>query len=192
MARSGCARSHAVIFFPEDQTGLIAEASTRGERVTWDLVMVAAGQPPQPQDDRVEEVGRFDDAFWRAHASSARLFEVEEPATVAQLQALERDVMIPGGRRWFTVRGAGEPEAFAALLVLGASAYLDHVVTFPAARRRGHAEALTRRALSEAAGAGATRTFLLAEPGGAARRIYARLGFARLGYLASWLSPIAR
>ena len=191
MARSGSARSHVVIFFPEDQTDLVAEASTRGERITWDLVMVREGPSP-PHDRRVEEVEDFDDAFWRAHAVSTRLFDVDEQPTVDQLQALEREVLIPGGRRWFVVREGGEPVAFAAMLALEGSAYLDHVVTFPAARRRGHAEALTRRAMLEAAREGAERTYLLAEPGGAAERIYARLGFERAGYFASWLSPIAR
>jgi len=191
MARSDSVRSHVVIFFPEDQTDLVAEASTRGERITWDLVMVRDGEPPTP-DDRVEEVEAFDETFWRAHAASTRLFDVDEQPTVDQLQALEREVLIPGGRRWFVVREFGEPVAFAAMLALEGSAYLDHVVTFPPARRRGHAQALTRRALVEAVRAGADRTYLLAEPGGVAERIYARLGFERAGHLASWLAPIAR
>jgi len=220
MARSGSSRSHVVIFFPEDQTDLVAQASTRGERITWDLVMVHEGVPPAPDDlvaqastrgeritwdlvmvhegvppapdDRVEEVRAFDDRFWRVHAASTRLFDVDERPTVDQLQALEREVLIPGGRRWFVVREGGAPVAFAAILALEGSAYLDHVVTFPASRRRGHAQALTRRALAEAARAGADRMYLLAEPGSAAERIYARLGFERAGHLASWLAPIRR
>src|SRR3989304_4316772 len=67
--------------------------------------------------------------------------EVDERPTVDQLQALEREVLIPGGRRWFVVREGGAPVAFAAILALEGSAYLDHVVTFPASRRRGHAQA---------------------------------------------------
>ena len=191
MARSGSARSHVVIFFPEDQTDLVAEASTRGERITWDIVMVHEGAPPTP-DDRVQEVEIFDEGFWRAHAASTRLFDVDEQPTVDQLQALEREVLIPGGRRWFVVREDGQPVAFAAMLALGGSAYLDHVVTFPRSRRRGYAEALTSRTLVEAARVGADRTYLLAEPDGVAEGIYARLGFERAGHLASWLSPIAR
>lgn len=193
MKRSRSVRSHVVVFFPEDQTGLVAEASTRGERITWDLVMVHDGQPAAPDDqDRVEEVGTFDAVFWRAHAASTRLFEVDEQPVVDQLQALEREVLIPAGRRWFVVRDQDEPVALAATLVLEGSAYLDHVVTFPEARRRGHARALTRRALTEARAAGAERMYLLAEPDGVAETIYAHLGFERLGHIASWLSPIAR
>jgi len=192
MARSGSSRSHVVIFFPEDQTQLIAEASTRGERISWDLVMVHGGEAVGEADGRVEEVHDFDAAFWMAHAASTRLFDMDEQPAVDQLQALEREVLIPGGRRWLAVREQGAPIALAAFLVLEGAAYLDHVVTFPAARRRGYARALTRRALAEAVAAGARRAFLLAEPGGPAEQLYARLGFVRAGYLAGWLSTIPR
>ncbi|HET7234890.1 MAG TPA: GNAT family N-acetyltransferase [Actinomycetota bacterium] len=192
MDRSGSARSHVVIFHPEEQTDLIAQASTRGERITWDLVMVRGTGRVGDEDEAVEEVRDFDAAFWRAHAASVRLFDVNEQPAVDQLQALERDVLIPAGRRWLTVRENGEPVAFAAFLVLEGAGFLDHVVTFPVARRRGYAQALARRAVAEIFAAGARHTFLLAEPGGSAERIYARLGFERAGYLASWLSPIAR
>ena len=76
--------------------------------------------------------------------------------------------------------------AFASLLVVGDAAFLDHVVTFPQARRRGYAEALTRRAIAEAAAAGAASTFLLAEPDRPAERIYRRIGFEPVAHLASW------
>jgi ribosomal protein S18 acetylase RimI-like enzyme len=177
------ARCH---LFPEDQTDLVAQASTRGERITWDLVMVEARRRHQMAASRVEA---FDDRFWR-RTRTPRLFDVDEQFTVDQLQALERGCRSRAGA--FVVREGGAPVAFAAVLALEGSAYLDHVVTFPAARRRGHAQALTRRALVEAAKAGADRTYLLAEPGGAAERLYARLGFERAGHLASWLAPIPR
>ncbi|HZD18247.1 MAG TPA: hypothetical protein VE669_08905, partial [Actinomycetota bacterium] len=75
LRRSGAARSHVLIFHPEDQTDLLARASTRGERLSWDLVMerpAAAGAA----DPRVEEVSGFDGAFWRAFRASARLFDI--------------------------------------------------------------------------------------------------------------------
>lgn len=187
-------RSHAVVFHPEEQTDLLAEVGTRGERILWDLVMVHRGPAtidgraePAPVV-RTEEIRRFDEAFWFAHAGSARLFQVEDQATLEQLQALERETLIPLGRRWFTVRREAEPAAFASLLVVDDTAYIDHVVTFPEARRRGYAEALTRRALAEATEAGATSTFLLAEPEGVAERIYRRIGFEPVTHLASWTS----
>jgi ribosomal protein S18 acetylase RimI-like enzyme len=183
-------RSHVVVFHPEEQTDLLAQAGTEGARLVWDLVMVRrvapAETPAEGSDIGTEEIRTFDDAFWIAHAESTRLFDVEEPDTLEQLQALERETLIPHGRRWFVVRGSDGPVAFASLLVAGDAAFLDHVVTFPEARRRGFAEALTRRAIAEAAAAGAPSTFLLAEPDRPAERIYRRIGFGRVGYLASW------
>lgn len=190
--RTGSPSSHVVLFHPEEQTDLIAEASTRGERIVWDLVM-DAGPPAAPafgSAASVEEITAFDDAFWWAHRDSARLFEVGGDPELDQLQAIERDVLIPAGRRWFCIREAGRPVALAALLVLDDVAFVDHVVTFPNARRRGHAGVLTRRALAEARATGASRTFLLAEPEGDAVRVYLRAGFVARGHLASWLAPL--
>jgi ribosomal protein S18 acetylase RimI-like enzyme len=188
MARSGSARSHAVVFHPEEQTDLVAQASTRGERIAFDLVMVAP-ESPAGSAEVAEEIDAFDDAFWAAHRASARLFDVTDEATLDQLQSMEREVLVPAGRRWFAAREAGRPVALAALLVLEGVAYIDHVVTFPQSRRRGLAEALTRRVLAEAKAAGARVTYLLAEPDGAAARIYERVGFEPVAQIASWITP---
>jgi ribosomal protein S18 acetylase RimI-like enzyme len=188
MRASGSERSHVVVFHPEDQTDLIAAASTRGERIVWDLVMVAAGREVEPMGE-VEEVSAFDGPFWSDHRDSARLFDISDADTLDQLQTMERDVLIPAGRRWFSVIDGGRRVALAALLVLERTGFVDHVVTFPYARRRGHAEMLTRRCVSEATEMGADRVYLLAEPDGDAVRIYDRIGFERVGYLASWLAP---
>jgi ribosomal protein S18 acetylase RimI-like enzyme len=189
MRRSGSTRRHVVVFHPEDQADLVTEASSRGDRLSWDVVMERPSMPVTT-DDRVEEVIAFDPGFWEAHAESIGLFDIDDPDTADQLQALEREVLIPAGRRWFAVRDRGRPVAFAALLVLEGCGFLDHVATFPAHRRRGHAEALTRRALAEASASGAGRTYLLAEPDGNAERVYTRLGFERVTTLVSWLSPL--
>jgi ribosomal protein S18 acetylase RimI-like enzyme len=189
MRASGSERSHVVIFHAEDQTELVTAASTRGDRIAWDLVMVAAGREVESSPGEVEEVSAFDGAFWSVHRDSARLFDVTDDGTLDQLQAMERDVMVPAGRRWFSVRDGGRSVALAALLVLERTGFIDHVVTFPDARRRGHAGALTRRLVSEAAAMGAERTYLLAEPEGDAVRVYDRIGFERVTHLASWLAP---
>ncbi len=186
--RSGCDRAHVVLFFPETLTDLVAEASTRGDKVTWDLVMEFHGRPPTLPDDGVEEVARFDARFWRAHRRSARHFGITEEETLDQLRSIERDLMLPAGRRWFVVRERGRPVAFASLLVLEGIAWVDHVVTFPRSRRRGHATALTLRVLAEARAQGAARTYLLAEPEAAAAVLYRRLGFRVVTHLASWTS----
>jgi ribosomal protein S18 acetylase RimI-like enzyme len=137
----------------------------------------------------VEEVRAFDGPFWSDHLDSARLFDIRGADTLDQLQAMERDVLLPAGRRWFSVIDGDRRVALAALLVLERIGFVDHVVTFPDARRRGHAEVLTRWCVSEATAMGADHVFLLAEPDGAAARIYDRIGFERVGHLASWLTP---
>jgi ribosomal protein S18 acetylase RimI-like enzyme len=138
----------------------------------------------------VEEVGEPDEAFWRRWRASLPLFDVHRPATIDQLEAMERDVQIPAGRRWFVTRDRGTIVAFGALWVLEDAGYLDHIVTFPRARRRGHASALTTRAVDEAYAAGAERVYLLAEPEGDSARLYGRLGFATVTQIASWLRPL--
>ena len=191
MRRTGSPSAHVVVFHPEEQTDLIAEASTRGERITWDQVMqtesTGAAGP-----DHVKEVRKPDDGFWRIHRASAALFDIEGEETLDQLQAMERAVMLPGGRRWFVSMDGVRPVALAALMVLDDAGFVDHVVTFPQARRRGHATALTQRLVFEASEAGAESTMLLADPEGGAVRIYERIGFERVRHLASWVSPLAR
>ncbi len=192
LRRSGAARAHVVIFHPETQLDLLAEASTRGERLTWDLVMEHTGPPAATRDRRAHEVLSFDGGFWRVYRGTARLFGIEDEAVLDQLQALERDLLIPTGRRWFEVREEDEVVSIAALLVLGDVAYLDHVVTIPAAGGRGHAGALTHRLVAEAFAVGVERIYLLAEPEGAAAAMYERRGFRPVTRIASWVSPLDR
>jgi GNAT superfamily N-acetyltransferase len=190
MARSRSGRAHVVIFHPEAQTDLVVEASSRGERITWDLVMEHGGSGPDG-DGRVVEVGDLDAAFWSAHRESLRWFDITDADVVEQLETLEADVLVPAGRRWFAAPGQDGPDALAALLVLERVGYLDHVVTFPHARRRGLARALSVRVVAEARAAGAERTYLLAEPEGVAARLYESIGFVRGTQIASWISEIA-
>jgi ribosomal protein S18 acetylase RimI-like enzyme len=187
LERSGSRRPHVVVFHPQDQTDLVVEASTRGERVVWDLVMGHPGVEAAP-DPRVRELPGLDEAFWRAHRASLEWFGVVEDEPLDQLEAIERDLAIPAGRRWFAASDGEGIDALAGLLVLEGVGYLDHVVTFPHARRKGLASALTRRAVAAATAAGASPTYLLAEPGGAAARLYKRLGFAAVAQLASWIA----
>ena len=133
----------------------------------------------------------LDEGFWSAHRASLRWFDVTDARVVDQLQSIEREVLVPAGRRWFVVPGRDGVDgidALGALLVLDGVGFVDHVVTFPNARRRGHAAAITRRAVSAASGAGAARTYLLAEPEGGAARIYERMGFSPVTQIASWIS----
>jgi ribosomal protein S18 acetylase RimI-like enzyme len=197
LERSGSRREHVVVFFPEAQTDLLVEASTRGEKLVWDLVMVHEGSlDPAPVPEvggRVEEIADLGSGFWTAHRASIRLFDVADEAVLDEIAAIEREVLVPAGRRWFAVRDDdGEPIAFACLLALEGVGFVDHVVTFPEARRRGHATALTRRLLEAARAAGVERTYLLAEPRGHAARLYRRLGFEPVTQIASWIAPLER
>jgi ribosomal protein S18 acetylase RimI-like enzyme len=187
MARCDVRRAHVVVFRPEDQTDLLVDASTRGDPILWDVVMEHSGDA-RDRDPRVEEVEAFDDAFWRAHRESLAWFDVKDADVVEEIATIERDLLIPAGRRWFRVRQEGTSVAFAALLVLEGVGYIDHVVTFPHARRRGYASALARHAASESTTAGAERTYLLAERDGPASALYERIGFGRVTTIASWIS----
>jgi ribosomal protein S18 acetylase RimI-like enzyme len=189
MARCGSRRAHVVVFRPEEQTDLLVEASTRGDPILFDLVMERAALEEDP-DPRVEEVTVLDDTFWAAHRASLRWFEVKDARVVDEVSTIERDLLVPAGRRWFAVRHRGAFAAFAALLVLQGVGYVDHVVTFPEARRRGYASALARRAALESATAGAERTYLLAERDGPAVALYEGIGFRPVTTIASWISAI--
>jgi ribosomal protein S18 acetylase RimI-like enzyme len=189
MDRSGAVQAHVVIFRPEEQTELVVEASTRGERISWDLVMAHPGGGGGG-DPRVREAHELDARFWAAHRASMRWFDIVDEEVLDELQAIERDLLVPAGRRWFVVTGNQGVDALAALMVLDGVGYLDHVVTFPRARRRGLASALTRHALAAAHAAGAERTYLLAEPGGIAAGLYEEIGFSPVTQIASWISEL--
>lgn len=75
-----------------------------------------------------------------------------------------------------------------ALVLLEGIAYVDHIVTVPAARGRGHARTVVTTIVREARAAGARRTFLLVEPEGPVR-MYELLGFGEETRLASTLAP---
>ena len=179
-------RLAVVIHHPDDQPDLVVALSTEGGELFFDEVFVAGGTPAT-NTERVEEIAEHDADFWAAFRETGGLFGIL-PETLAELEAVERDVLLPAGKRWFVVRGeGGSIEAMAALLP-GPAAEIDHVVTVPAARRRGHATALVARCVAEGRAAGAERVFLLAQAGGDGERIYRGLGFRRIGTFAGWTS----
>src|SRR4029450_3952192 len=101
---------------------------------------------------------------------SARLFDIPDEETLDQLQAMERDVLLPAGRRWFAVVEDGRRVALAALLLLEAAGLMHPVVRFPAAPRRP----------------------LPGAPGAGAVPIYDGIGFERVAPLASWVAALDR
>jgi ribosomal protein S18 acetylase RimI-like enzyme len=186
MRTSARGRSHVVVFFPDDQIDLLVEASTRGERLSWELVMRHASAPPEPQV-RVDELEPSDGAFEPAYRATLPSFGVDDPEVVEQIVAVERTVMLPAGRRWFAIREREAAVALAGLLVLDGVGYVDHVATLAHARRRGYATAVVSRELAAARADGARETYLLAEPDSAAADLYARIGFRPVTQLASWI-----
>ena len=77
------------------------------------------------------------------------------------------------------------------MLTLGPVGYVDNVATFPHARRRGYAAALTARIVHEARDAGASDVCLFADPDDdAVVRLYGGLGFEEAGRLASTRGPL--
>ena len=184
---------HVVSFDPEATGPLLAELSTRGHRLTFDLVMDLVDRPAEPASEEiaVEELPR-DAIPWERVAASFGLFGVEGPDEVAQLRDIERDVLVPSGKRWFAVRDeGGDAVSVGAVIVLEGVAYLDNIATFPGSRGRGLATAIASRMIDEAFAAGAAHACLFADPD--AReivRMYERLGFRGVGRLASTRGPI--
>ncbi|HEY7477851.1 MAG TPA: GNAT family N-acetyltransferase [Actinomycetota bacterium] len=194
LAAAGATTYHVVSFRPEATAGLLAELSSRGDRLSWDLVMeVGPGDPVRATtDDRVEEVPAGDE-LWRRVGDSLALFGVEPGDAVHQLRAIERDVLEPGGKRWFAIREEGEIVSLAALVLLEGVGYVDNVATFPASRGKGYASALTTRIVREARSRGAEHVCLFADPDDdAVVRLYGSLGFRDVGRLASTRGPVDR
>ena len=184
---------HVVSFHPEANTTLIAQLSARGHRLTWDLVMdhdLAASSNPS----QVVVVESLTDTgeLWSRVKESMALFGIDRADAQEQLCSIEREVLSPGGKRWFGVRNAaGSLDSLGALTVLGDVGYLDNVATFPHARGQGLASAITSHITSVARTEGATNLCLFADPDAAATvRMYERLGFRPAGTLAAVRGPI--
>ena len=185
---------HVVMFRPDVTTRLLAELSSRGDRLSWDVVMCRVGEPPEvpdlPGSPRGVQELSMDDELWGRVGGSMASFGVTEPEIVRQLLRLEREAMVPGSvKRWFGVRDdQGKVVTLAALVLLAGLAYVDHVVTFPEARGRGYARAAVTALVREARASGARRTFLLVDPDGPLP-LYERLGFREGTRIASTLAP---
>ncbi len=183
---------HVVSFDPEATGPLLAELSTRGHLLTFDLVMDLEGPPKRVATDAATEELPSGSELWERVTETMTLFGVTDPAAIGQLGEIERDVMAPSGKRWFGVRdAAGTIVSLGAMIVRDGVGYLDNVATFPAARGRGLASAIASRLAYEAGVAGARHVFLLADPqAGHATRMYERLGFRGVGRLAATRGPL--
>lgn len=188
--RADAAAFHVVMFRPHATTGLLAELSSRGDRLSWDVVMSLSGSDAEGAGARepvsVRELPP-DDELWTRVGGSLTSFGVTEPEVVRQLLRLEREAM-GTVKRWFGVRDErGEIVTLGALIQLAGMAYVDHIVTLPEARGRGYARAVVTTLVGEARAAGARRTFLLVDPDGP-MLLYERLGFREVARIASTLA----
>jgi len=188
---AGSTTEHVVTFHPESSTRLLTELSARGHRLGWDLVMDLSEPVPPAEPIDVEELAPNDE-LWGRVTASFELFGVDPEESVEQLKAIETEVMLPGGKRWFGVRDdRGTIVSVAALVLLEEVGYVDNVATFPQARGRGYASAATRSVIEAARKAGVEGVFLLADPDEpAVVRMYERLGFRGAGRLASTRGPV--
>jgi ribosomal protein S18 acetylase RimI-like enzyme len=84
---------------------------------------------------------------------------------------------------------SGQPVATLHLLCDGATAGIYAVATLRAFRRRGIASAMIARAVADARAAGCDLICLSTDAGGAAERLYERLGFERAFESTLWVEP---
>jgi ribosomal protein S18 acetylase RimI-like enzyme len=187
----GTSVQHLVSFHPEATAPLLRELEDRGHRRTWDLVMDLRGEPDDDGRRRVEELMEGPELWERVGASLA-LFGVEGDDALTQLATIEREVLAPGGKRWYGIRDGDRIVSLGALLLLDGVAYIDNVATFPKARGRGHASAVTTRMIRAARAAGASRVCLFADPDDrSVVGMYERLGFRAAGMLAATRGTVA-
>jgi ribosomal protein S18 acetylase RimI-like enzyme len=187
LARVGAKHRHLVLFEPDEMSEILVAGSSRGAIVTWDSVMSVAvsdveAPPPEPV---VEEVEEADAAFLAVIRGSLAEFDVDDDRVAEQLMAIETTILLPAGKRWFRISADERVAALGSLLRLGEEALVDHIVTFPFARRRGYAEAIVRSIAHAAAADGASTLLLMADPDGPAERLYERIGFRRARTIAS-------
>lgn len=190
LERVGAEFFHVVSFFPEESRGVLAELSSRGHTLSWDVVMRFEGAiTPDDRRPAVEELQGTE--LWDTVQASLSLFEITDSGVVRQLRRLEEEVLSGCGKRWFGVREDGGPAAsIAALLELAGVGYVDNVATFPHARGKGYASALTAHAVETALAGDADQVYLLVDPDGPLT-MYRRLGFREVGRVASTKGPIA-
>jgi ribosomal protein S18 acetylase RimI-like enzyme len=186
LAETGALNEEIVLYHSDGMERLLDEASRRGDEVHWDTTMSFTGSLPGTVPAHpVEELVEPGDAFWAAERTAFVEFDVKGDDALDQMVAWERSVLFPSGmKRWFVVREHGAFVGFGAFVLAGDVGYVDNVVTPPEHRRRGIAAAVVARVVREAQAAGARHLYLLADDPGAIR-IYERLGFSKVGAIAS-------
>ena len=193
---TGTTTEHVVSFHPHRTAGVLGALEARGHILARDLEMDREDGPVDAQTDGAGiEVEAIADGpeLWARVRDSLTLFDVGSDDVVTQMSAIERDVLPAAGKRWFGVRDDddGVLVSLGAVMVLEDVGYVDNVATFPHARGRGLAGAVTASLVREAAARGATNVCLLADPQATSVvRMYERLGFRGVGLLAATRGPV--
>ncbi len=168
-----------------------AELGRRGWTVDERLVMATRELPPAPQPDRTEVVEQTAlhplwERAWRRELAGHPDLDAVVADLVGREHRTDRAVRVHD----VAVRVAGEPVAAGQLQVDGGTASITAVLTEPAHRGAGHADAVLRRLLSLAADAGCDLVVLEAAADDWPRHWYARRGFAVVGR--SWQAVTRR
>ena len=177
---AGWPHQAAALMWP-DAAGVAADLAGRGWH-TEELLLMARRPGPGGDPARAEVVDQREvHAFW------TRSWRRELPAdrhrddVVAQLVAREHRSDRVVAAHDVVVREDGRVLAAGQLRVDGATASVESVATDPAARGRGHADAVLARLLGLAAEAGCDLVVLEAAADDWPRHWYARRGFAVVG-----------
>ncbi|SDB98267.1 Uncharacterized conserved protein, DUF952 family [Geodermatophilus telluris] len=158
------------------------ELARRGWQVEELLVMARPPVPALPGAGPAEVVDQRDvhplwEAGWRRGLAGVPDLDEVVAQLVGREHRTDRVVAVTD----VAVRESGRVVASGQLRVDGATAAVETVVTDPAARGRGHADAVLARLLERAAGAGCDLVVLEADAADWPRHWYARRGFAVVG-----------
>jgi ribosomal protein S18 acetylase RimI-like enzyme len=152
-----------------------------GWKVERDLIMVLAGAPDRAADTSVvvdAEQDEVTDVMTRWHDEGGESSAEE----LAQLVAYSRREARVHRDSLLGVRsGDGRLIAIARLRSDGSTAQIEDVYTVPEARGRGHARALTTRAIELARDGGHELIFITADDQDWPKLLYKRLGFRPVG-----------
>ncbi|SNR95112.1 Uncharacterized conserved protein, DUF952 family [Geodermatophilus saharensis] len=188
---AGLAHPVATLTWPGagDVAGRLAGSGWQAEEL---LVMARRPTPGLPGAERAEVVDQREvhplwEASWRR--SLAGVPDLDE--VVAQLVGREARTGRVVAVHDVVVRADGRVVAAGQLRVDGATAAVESVMTDPAARGRGYADAVLARSLELAAGAGCDLVVLEADAADWPRHWYARRGFAVVGSVWETTAPQA-
>jgi uncharacterized protein (DUF952 family)/GNAT superfamily N-acetyltransferase len=177
---AGWPHQSAALTFPGARD-VAAELGRRGWQVL-ELLLMARPAEPTRDGERAEvvaepEVHEFWTQSWRRDLPEGPDRERVIADLVGREHLNDRVVAVTN----LVVREEGRVVASGQLRVDGATAAVESVLTDPAARGRGHADAVLARAVDLAAGAGCDLVVLEAAADDWPHTWYARRGFAPLG-----------